>query len=75
MLREMNKDQAYFIALLAQVARIQRDKLLGNVAENDLGETKSSRGEQPNGAARFRTPASGRRATDRSARSDQCAHA
>jgi len=45
MLREMNKDQAYFIALLAQVARIQRDKLLGNVAENDLGETKSSRGE------------------------------
>ena len=45
MLREMNKDQAYFIALLAQVARIQRDKLLGNVAENDLGGTKSSRGE------------------------------
>ncbi len=45
MLREMNKGQAYFIALLAQVARIQRDKLLGNVAENDLGGTKSSRGE------------------------------
>ena len=45
MLREMNKDQAYFIALLAQVARIQRDKLLGNVAENDLGGAKSSRGE------------------------------
>ncbi len=45
MLRAMNKDQAYFIALLAQVARAQRDKLLGNVAEDDLGETKSSRGE------------------------------
>ena len=45
MLRGMNKDQAYFIALLAQVARVQRDKLLGNVAENDLGGTKSSRGE------------------------------
>ena len=44
MLRAMNKDQAYFIALLAQVARVQRDKLLGNVAENDLGGTKSSRG-------------------------------
>ena len=45
MLRGMNKDQAYFIALLAQVARVQRDKLLGNVAENDLGGTKSSQGE------------------------------
>ncbi len=45
MLRGINKDQAYFIALLAQVARVQRDKLLGNVAENDLGGTKSSRGE------------------------------
>jgi len=45
MLREMNKSQAYFIALLAQVARIQRDRLLGNVAENELGGTKSSRGE------------------------------
>ncbi len=45
MLREMNKGQVYFIALLAQVARIQRDKLLGNVAENDLGGAKSSRGE------------------------------
>ncbi len=45
MLRGMNKGQAHFIALLAQVARIQRDKLLGNVAENDLGGSKSSRGE------------------------------
>ena len=44
MLRAMNKDQAYFIALLAQAARVQRDKLLGNVAESDLGGTKSSRG-------------------------------
>ena len=45
MLRAMNKDQAYFIALLAQAARAQRDKLLGNVAEGDLAEAKSSRGE------------------------------
>ena len=45
MLRALNKDQAHFIALLAKVARMQRDKLLGNVAEKDLGEPKSSRGE------------------------------
>src|SRR5271166_6027701 len=45
MLRAVNKDQAHFIALLAKVARMQRDKLLGNVAEDDLGGTKSSRGE------------------------------
>ena len=38
MLRELNKDQAHFIALLARGARLQRDKLLGNVAEKDLGE-------------------------------------
>jgi hypothetical protein len=31
MLRALNKDQAHFIALLAKVARMQRDKLLGNV--------------------------------------------
>ena len=45
MLRELNKDQAHFVALLAKVARMQRDKLLGNVAEQDLGGTRSSRGE------------------------------
>ena len=45
MLRALNKDQVHFVALLAKVARMQRDKLLGNVAEDDLSETKSSRGE------------------------------
>lgn len=45
MLRELNKDQAHFIALVARVARMQRDKLLGNVAEKDLGGTRASRGE------------------------------
>ena len=45
MLRALNKDQAHFIALLAKVARMQRDKLLGNVSEEDPGGTKSSRGE------------------------------
>ena len=45
MLRALNKDQAHFSALLAKVARMQRDKLLGNVAEKDLGEPKCRRGE------------------------------
>jgi len=45
MLRELSKSQAHFIALLAKVARMQRDKLLGNVAEQNLGGTKSTRGE------------------------------
>ena len=45
MLRALNKDQAHFIALLAKVAREQRDKLLGGVPEEELGETKPSRGE------------------------------
>lgn len=45
MLRELNKDQAHFIALLARVARLQRDNLLGNAAEKDLGGTRASRGE------------------------------
>jgi len=45
MLRALNTDQVHFIALLAQVARIQRDKLLGNVAEEDMGGTRPSRGE------------------------------
>ena len=45
MLHALNKDQAHFVALLANVARMERDKLLGNVAEEDLGGLKSSRGE------------------------------
>ena len=45
MLRVLNKDQVHFVALLAKVARMQRDKLLGAVAEEDLGEAKSTRGE------------------------------
>jgi len=45
MLRELTKDQAHFIALLARTARIQRDKFLGNVAEEDLGGTEPGRGE------------------------------
>ncbi|MGO4869444.1 MAG: DUF3775 domain-containing protein [Roseiarcus sp.] len=45
MLRTLNKDQAHFIALLAKTARTERDNLLGNVAEKDLGEIKPVRGE------------------------------
>lgn len=42
---ELRTDQAQFIALLAKTARIQRDKFLGNVAEEDLNEIEPSRGE------------------------------
>jgi hypothetical protein len=45
MLRELKKEQAHFIALLAKTARIRRDKLLGNVAEEDLGGIEPVRGE------------------------------
>lgn len=45
MLNELKSDQAHFIALLAKTARTQRDEILGNVAEEDLDEVESSRGE------------------------------
>jgi hypothetical protein len=45
MLKMLKRRQARFIALLAQVARDERDALLGNVSENDLGEPKPARGE------------------------------
>jgi len=45
MLEALNPDQANFVALLAKAARMQRDELLGNVAEGDLAELKSARGE------------------------------
>lgn len=46
--------QAQFIAILARAARRQRDELLGNVAEEDLGETQPARGEHnPTGALGF----------------------
>jgi Protein of unknown function (DUF3775) len=45
MLRELNVDQARFIALLARTARTQRDAVLGNVAESDLGGVTPGRGE------------------------------
>jgi hypothetical protein len=45
MLEALSVEQANFIALLAKAARMQRDKLLGNVAEGDLAEEKPARGE------------------------------
>ncbi|NGO56178.1 DUF3775 domain-containing protein [Allomesorhizobium camelthorni] len=45
MLKDLNVDQARFIALLAKAARMQRDTLLGNVPEEDLGELTPARGE------------------------------
>ncbi len=45
MLKDLNVDQARFIALLARTARTQRDELLGNVAEEDLDGLTPGRGE------------------------------
>jgi len=45
MLKDLNADQARFIALLARTARTQRDALLGHVAEEDLDGTAPGRGE------------------------------
>jgi hypothetical protein len=45
MLKDLNVDQARFVALLAKTARTQRDGLLGNVAEEDLGGVTPGRGE------------------------------
>ncbi len=55
MLKDLNVDQARFVALLASAARTQRDSLLGNVAEDDLAkELKPARGEHnPTGALGF----------------------
>ena len=45
MLKDLNVDQARFIALLAKTARMQRDAILGNVAEVDLDGVTPGRGE------------------------------
>lgn len=45
MLKDLNPEQARFIALLAGAARIKRDEQLGIVAERDLAEVKPARGE------------------------------
>ena len=45
MLRTLNRGQVRFIALLAKAARDERDSLLGNIREKELGEPKPERGE------------------------------
>ncbi len=45
MLQRINREQIRFIGILAKAARMQRDQLLGNVAEDDLSEFKKSRGD------------------------------
>jgi hypothetical protein len=45
MLRELNRDQAQFVAMLARAARAQRDSSIAGVPEADLAETKPARGE------------------------------
>ena len=45
MLKDLHVEQARFIALLANTARMQRDVLLGNVAEDDLDGLTPGRGE------------------------------
>lgn len=45
MLKELNVDQARFIALLAGTARAQRDAMLGHIVDEDLNGAKAARGE------------------------------
>ena len=44
MLKELNRDQAQFVAVLAKAARIQRDNSIAGVPETDLTEMKPARG-------------------------------
>ena len=46
MLKDLNVDQARFVALLAKAARAERDVLLGHGLDKDLGETIATRGER-----------------------------
>jgi len=45
MFKELNSDQAHFIAILARAARAQRDALLGKAVGEDLGQPVVARGE------------------------------
>jgi Protein of unknown function (DUF3775) len=45
MLRELNRDQAQFVAVLAKAARMQRDAAIVEVREADLTETRPARGQ------------------------------
>ena len=45
MLKELSLDQARAVAALANAARVERDELLGNVAEADIETERPGRGE------------------------------
>ncbi len=45
MLKELNADQARFVAILAKAARTQRDELLREVPEKELVDVNPARGE------------------------------
>lgn len=46
MLKDLNVDQARFIALLAKAARAERDAMLGHGPDGDLDGTTAARGER-----------------------------
>jgi hypothetical protein len=45
MLKELNADQARFVAILAKAARTQRDELLREIPEKELADVIPARGE------------------------------
>ena len=51
MLKDLNADQARFVALLAKAARAQRDAMLGHVPDKDLDGVTVARGEHSPTAA------------------------
>ena len=56
MLKDLNVDQARFIALLAKTARAERDAMLGHGRDRAFDETVASRGERDPTAARGLDP-------------------
>jgi hypothetical protein len=59
MLKDLTVTQAQAVATLAKAARVERDALLGNVAEEDLNGPKAARGEHnPTAALGFEPLAS-----------------
>lgn len=46
LMKDLNVDQARFVALLAKAARTERDAMLGHGPEKDLNEPTATRGER-----------------------------
>ena len=51
MLKDLNTDQARFVALLAKAARTERDAMLGHGPSRTLNEAAATRGERNSTAA------------------------